>query len=62
MADCIFIKSARLFNKLETFVSEITWEPWVQHISTGRIRLIRGRMTVEGDQDTWDTAFVQHLL
>ena len=46
--------SVWLFKKPETFVSKIAQEHWVQPIPTGWIWLIRGGLTVEGDQDTWD--------
>ena len=34
----------------------------MQPIPSGRIRLVRGRLIVEGDQDTWDTVFAQELF
>ena len=54
MGKCIFIKSACLFKKPETFVSKIDQEHWVQSILSARIWQI-----VEDNQDT---VFTKELL
>ena len=48
-------KISLIVQETGNFFSKIAWEHRVQYIPTGRFLLIRGGMTVEGDQDTWDT-------
>ena len=48
MGECIFIKSAWLFKKPETFVSKIAQGHWVLSILTGWIWLISGGLPFQG--------------